>query len=90
MRAEFVKLSWQLLEWRLLYYNIGRYKQEPPEDWEYDQVEKRYKELCKELGEPEYTLETVEPDFSRPSTRLADAKLRGVPFDERYIDKYKE
>jgi NAD-dependent DNA ligase len=72
----FVELSWLIISNKWHYYVNGR---SIIADEAYDRLADEYRTLAKELNLNPYADEMVGFDFSRPSARLVDMKLRGIP-----------
>lgn len=71
LKKEFVKLSWWILEQKLLYYGYQNLKlPKPVSDNEYDLKEERYKELAVILGENPTASDMVGFDPDKPSSKL--------------------
>lgn len=87
MNKEFAKLSWELLEHKVRYYY---YDAPIITDDEYDLLEIKYLNLCKEFDQentlvhkqyPGLTVNgqgMMEIDIDRPSVQAAIYKLRGI------------
>lgn len=91
---EFTKLSWKILEHKILYYEPEKFKmsflnKKSIPDNEYDVLEIRYLELCRELKRPNYLvhkeyeqfkdvedISMIELDWKRPSVNRAFDKLK--------------
>lgn len=72
-KEEFAKLSWKLLEAKILYYLFPL--RENISDIEYDKLEKEYLQYCNETD----TLNTIQSmvgvDKERPSVQLVICKI---------------
>lgn len=91
---EFAKLSWKILEHKILYYEPEKFKmsflnKKSIPDNEYDALEIRYLQLCRELKQPNYLvhkeyeefkdvedISMIELDWTRPSVNRAFDKLK--------------
>lgn len=69
---ELATLSWRILEAKLLYYHHP--EKVTLTDSEYDEMEKRYKELCR-THNVEPTASAVGIDRDRPCVKLIEARI---------------
>ena len=91
---QFVRLSWALIEYKAMYYqpnlvHESRHDDLTIDDDTYDRLERRYLELCLELGRPNTVVHKSYPGFeavdmsaammeidqTRPSVQLVLRKL---------------
>lgn len=91
----FVKLSWALIEYKILYYNPEKFthrfleKHSAP-DYEYDRLEAKYLRLCKILKKPNTVQSMVGVDYKRHSVQLALAKLEAKGAIEKKTRKLRK
>ena len=84
---EFNRLSWCLLEMKVLYYVFPEYSDLP--DSEYDRLEKLYLEACEDDQRTNTVQSMVGVDESRSSVQAALTKLRSNGYKTLYY-KVKE
>jgi NAD-dependent DNA ligase len=72
MRKKLIRLSWEILEHRYRYYILG---ESIISDFQYDQLEIEYKNLCEKLEVPAYACDMIGYDLTRPSAQLVAARF---------------
>lgn len=70
IRLKIAKLSWQILEHKFKYYMGSAYGIKSVPDHIYDEVEDKYKKLCKKYGVEPTASSMVDFDVSKPSCKL--------------------
>lgn len=78
---QFILLSWNLLEYKLMYYHPDKVHSSWHEsltipDNDYDELENQYKDLARSLKVGMSVTEMVDFDFDRPSCKLVLRRLR--------------
>jgi hypothetical protein len=74
--ASFTKLSWQLLEAKIKYYQYPHMI--TMSDATYDILEKEYMQACIDLNQPNTIQSMVGVDLNRPSVQCAIHKILSV------------
>ena len=74
-KDRFVKLSWELLEHKYVYYHGISHGMKPIPDHEYDSLEREYLSLAKTLNREATASQMVGFDFDRPSCQIVVSKL---------------
>lgn len=96
-KKRFVKLSWDILRYKVLYYYF--YRSEISDD-EYDILEQEYLKLCIKLNKENTLVHKVYPnisgykgngmmeiDLTRPSVQLVINKIKGTYYDKTTVKK---
>jgi len=65
-----IRLGWEILAHKFIYYEGSQYKLKPITDQAYDKIETEYRELCEELGEKPTAADMVGFDDSGGSARM--------------------
>lgn len=90
---EFVSLSWKLIEWKVAYYHPELVHATRRSDYEvsdevYDESERRYLTLCRELGQPNTVVHKCHPGFEDIPMDAAMMEVdRTRPSVQRVINK---